>query len=310
MKRLSAEGDLFRTVLCPVDFSAHSKAALQHAAGVAGRSGGRLSVLFVIDPLLAAAAAGPDQRALAKKTDAELRDFVEKAIGPKSGGAAVRLLAQGDPAVEIDKAVRRTSADLIVMGSQGLSGASRMFFGSITEQVLRRATVPVFAVASKGKPAGNAANASRAPILAALDLGRHAAHDARNAAHVARWYQANLILVHVVKPTSAPHWLRTSLHDRDRVAVDEARTRLEQIADGLGLDREIGCQVRLGDAAEQVAAVAADVRAAFVVMTLRARHGFFVTPQGTTTYRVLGGTGTAVLAIPSRWRTGRSRTAR
>ena len=70
MKRLPDQRDLFRSILCPVDFSALSKVALQHAAAFAKRSGGRLTVLYVSDPLLTAAA--PDQRSLARTTDVEL----------------------------------------------------------------------------------------------------------------------------------------------------------------------------------------------------------------------------------------------
>ena len=51
-----ADTTLFKTVLCPVDFSDHSRQALAYAALLASRSEGRLVVIFVEDPLLAAAA--------------------------------------------------------------------------------------------------------------------------------------------------------------------------------------------------------------------------------------------------------------
>ena len=47
----------FRSILCPVDFSTQSGHAIRQAAKVARRSDGRLTVLFVYDPLLFAAAA-------------------------------------------------------------------------------------------------------------------------------------------------------------------------------------------------------------------------------------------------------------
>ena len=46
----------FRSILCPVDFSDHSRLALRYAAAIARRSHGRLSILYVNDPLLIAAA--------------------------------------------------------------------------------------------------------------------------------------------------------------------------------------------------------------------------------------------------------------
>ena len=46
----------FRSILCPVDFSDQSRVALRYAAAVAHRAGGRLSILYVNDPLLITAA--------------------------------------------------------------------------------------------------------------------------------------------------------------------------------------------------------------------------------------------------------------
>ena len=42
----------FRRILCPVDFSACSRAALRYAAALARRQEGELTVLFVNDPEL------------------------------------------------------------------------------------------------------------------------------------------------------------------------------------------------------------------------------------------------------------------
>ena len=70
----------FQSVLCPVDFSPSSRTILQHAAAIVERTGGRLTLLYVDDPLLAAAAAaGYDRRALLKTGTSELRRLLKKA---------------------------------------------------------------------------------------------------------------------------------------------------------------------------------------------------------------------------------------
>ena len=104
----------------------------------------RLSILFVEDPLLARAALRFDEDELARRTQAELARFVEKAIGTQQ--RCTYEIVNGDPADEIIKAVRRVGADLIVMGTQGQGGPKRLFFGSTAEAVLRGSTVPVLAV--------------------------------------------------------------------------------------------------------------------------------------------------------------------
>ena len=140
----------FRSILCPVDFSTPSRTALRYAVAVADASDGHVTVLFVNDPLLtiAAAAAAYDARVIARTTDTELKTFARKALsGTRLPGRGVRFaVALGKPALEIVKLARQMRADLIVMGTHGLSGASRLLLGSTTEHVLRKADAPVLAV--------------------------------------------------------------------------------------------------------------------------------------------------------------------
>lgn len=134
----------FASILCPVDLSTTSRAAVKTAAALADQFGARLSIVFVEDALLARAARRFDEDELSRRTRAELERFVERAVGPK-----IRCsyeIVEGTAADEILKAARRAKADLIVMGTQGQRGPRRLFFGSTAEAVLRRSTVPVLAV--------------------------------------------------------------------------------------------------------------------------------------------------------------------
>ena len=82
---------LFRSILCPVDFSEYSAVALRYAAVLAKRSAGRLHVFSVNDPMLAAAAAvALGDRDFATAALAELRPFVAKAL-PASMRKAVSI---------------------------------------------------------------------------------------------------------------------------------------------------------------------------------------------------------------------------
>ena len=144
---------MFSTIVCPVDFSNYSLRALRYGTVLAGRFGGRVTVLHVANRLLAqAATAAYDVAAMNRDTNAELRALAD-AIAAKAGGVTpeIRTVVRvGDPAAEIIKGADEEDADLIVMGTHGRSGYRRMFFGSVTEQVLRRSSVPVLAVPWSG----------------------------------------------------------------------------------------------------------------------------------------------------------------
>ena len=84
----------FRSILCPVDFSAQSGDAIRQAAHVARRSGGRLTVLFAYDPVLLAAAAAVyrRRREFVQRTQVELEQFVRRSIGPGAWALALPRL--------------------------------------------------------------------------------------------------------------------------------------------------------------------------------------------------------------------------
>ena len=136
-----------RSILCPVDLSAASRAAAKTAGVMADRFTARLTVVFVDDPLLSRAALRFDEDELARRTLAELTRFVQKAIG-KQPRCSYEIV-NGDPATEILKAARRLKADLIVMGTQGRRGPKRLFFGSTAASVVKRTTIPVLVVPPK-----------------------------------------------------------------------------------------------------------------------------------------------------------------
>lgn len=140
---------IFRSVLCPVDFSAPSRAALRHAARLTRQTRGRLSVLYVNDAfLMAAAEVALHDRTMAARNRDELRRFVHDCVP-----AAVRraipitcLVSTGNPAEEIARAAVKLGSDVIVMGTMGLTGAKKLLIGSTTQGVLHRARVPVLAI--------------------------------------------------------------------------------------------------------------------------------------------------------------------
>jgi len=137
----------FKSVLCPVDFSNSSDAALQYASILAREANALLTLVHVEEtlPEYPADIAGYGMGVVAierKRSDdllASVRPSIERV-------RFERRVLKGDPAHEILRFAEQENVDLIVMGTHGRSGLSRLLMGSVAETVLRRAKCPVLTV--------------------------------------------------------------------------------------------------------------------------------------------------------------------
>lgn len=290
----------FRSILCGVDFSAESAAALRHAAAVARDVSGDLTVVYVNDPLLlAAAAAGADTRVVEQTAREELQQFVRGTLGRREAAGVRCLLDSGTPAPTLLTAASRRRADLIVLGTQGLSGMRRVFFGSTSLRVLQAASLPVLAVPPV-KPAPRR-HWLRGTWVAPLDLGADSTRELRAAARLAEPFGAALLAVHVVHELRVPSWLAGNRRARLRAQVQDARERLDAVVADVNGFARVQRKVLVGSPAETIAAAAREAHADLLVMTLRGPSREAGQPRarpGAVAYDVLCRAPAPVLALP------------
>ena len=225
-------------------------------------------------------------------------------LTPRAGRASAVTLtvSTGPPVDHIAKAAARARADLIVMGTHGLTGAKRVLIGSTTLGVLQTTTVPVLAVPGSGGPAGRWAAWPGSLIAAAIDLDNTAGANARLAAHIARWFGTSLLLVHVVTEAAAPAWLQTGRGSGERNRVLRARRQLETVAARVSPVAATHARVLHGNPATELAVLLKTDGIGLVVTALRDRRSWFGAGRGSISYHVLSHTVTPVLAIPPTWR--------
>ena len=260
--------------------------------------------MFVNDPLLLAAAdaTSTGRRRFIDRTSAELARFVARAAGSAPPQERVALVVgAGNPADEILAQAKRLRSDLIVMGSHGLSGLHKAFFGSTTEQVLRKAKVPVLAI----PPSVRARSRTALPtdvtrVIAPIDLAGEWQPDAARAARIAGEFGAPLVLVHVLAPVQAPPWLRGARRDTDSRRIDKATKALERIRTKAFADRRsMSTKVLIGDPAHEIARLTTEP-GSLVVMSLRGTAGVWGMRRGSVAYHVLTHALTPLLALPRR----------
>ena len=295
----------FQSVLCPVDFSEHSRQALRYAEAMAVKSGGTVTVTYANDPLLvAAAAAALHDRLVAKRSLKELQAFVDETLA--TSRKRLRLTCQvsiGSPPDQILKAASRQRADLIVVGTHGLTGADRLLLGSTTMSVLQRTSVPVLAVPRRDAPLGPpSASWPGQRILAPIELDESSAREVEIAARLAQWFGSSILTIHVVAGIAAPQWLRGDLSSHDRMRLARAQQQIDALAAiGQRFVRTEG-QVMCGVIADEIAAVAAGEGIELLITALRDRRGWFGARRGSVSYHVLAHAVAPVLAYPQSWR--------
>jgi nucleotide-binding universal stress UspA family protein len=297
---------MFRTVLCPIDFSAHSRQALRYAALLASRSRGRLIVLYVEDPLLmnAAVAANYQAKELIASTRNELARVVRRTVTPYGIGADLltQEVVAGKPYAKIRSTAEKFGCDLVVMGSHGLTGPGRLLFGSTTHRVLRHVEVPVLAIPPV--KAGAPAPARTWPgrwVMAPVDLGAKDRRNALNAALVTDALGSQLLLLHVVEADASSVWRRLDLARGNRERLMKTRAEAQLGALRLRTEAAVVTATRVvaGRPAAQIAAAAADRQVGLVIMTRQRGQGLFGPRQGSISYQVVCHANTPVLALPS-----------
>ena len=139
-----------RTILVPVDFSDHSAKALELAITFAKTFGAKLHLLhcYQVQPL----GASPYGIVIPEGFDREIRDAASRHLGQWREKAAAEgieteaALSGLFPSLAISDTASQIGADLIVMGTRGLSGIKHVVLGSVAERTLRVAPCPVVTV--------------------------------------------------------------------------------------------------------------------------------------------------------------------
>ena len=143
---------LFRKLLCPIDFSQHSLAALAVALKIAQQNDARLYLLNVAPLPAGAAGFHPVPIDPYPFLEKDRQEQLAK-LGHERIPASVRyetLVISGDPAAQVLNTARGLGVDLIVMGTHGRKGFSHLVLGSVAEEVVRESQIPVLTAHSAG----------------------------------------------------------------------------------------------------------------------------------------------------------------
>jgi nucleotide-binding universal stress UspA family protein len=300
-----------RRILCPIDFSDHSRDALRHAIAIARWYESTVTVLYVFSPA-PVASFGPGAVAFepivltAVDQDQLLADT--KAFAETDSAPGVKIEAvvrEGNTAGEILELANDMNADLMVIGTHGRSGFERLFLGSVAEKVLRKAICPVMTVPRRltdGVPAGPVLYKR---ILCPVDFSESSMHALNYAKSLAQEADGRLTVLHVVEhefpstvdmASDAYDWGRP-IGDLVRKREEDLRGRLQEAVAG---SSEFGSMEPLmthGKPWREVLRIAAERPSDLIVMGVQGRGAADLLFFGSTTQHVVREAACPVLTL-------------
>ncbi len=183
-------------ILCPTDFSEHSKIALEYAVDLTNKLNGELHIVSAYH-VPRKTGSFVSMRDVVRQ-DAE--DDMEKLIAGLGS-----LLKDNTPTVYIGednashlihKYAEKKDIDLIVMGTQGSGSISNVLFGSVTRKISANSEIPVLAIPNDISKEG-----MQNTFVLALD--EREVKDSKGfelVSRMARTLDISVDMVHVVKP--------------------------------------------------------------------------------------------------------------
>jgi nucleotide-binding universal stress UspA family protein len=136
----------FKNVLYATDFSTASQMALRYTLPLARKYGSRIFVVHVASPtLIPATSTG---HTLSGETEND-RDIMQSMAGlePQLKEFPHEFISRrGDVWIELAAVIEEKTISLVVIGTHGRSGATKVIMGSVAEEIFRKSPCPVLTV--------------------------------------------------------------------------------------------------------------------------------------------------------------------
>jgi nucleotide-binding universal stress UspA family protein len=257
-------------IIVATDFSSTGERAQDVALNLARKLGAELHVLHVRvlldDPHLEDEHQSELQRLLSA-SDVQKRQALEAPAAAANIPVHTHLIRGISAAEVIVETCSDVGCDLIVMGTHGRRGLTHLLLGSVAENVVRTAPVPVLTVRPE---AALPADGFR-KILVPHDFSEHSTVALRVAAAWALELEAAVTIVHAVEPVVYPEFYAVDLLPDEMIRRLKSRSEealAATAADLLeGVDARV--EVRVGRAGDTIVAEAQPQKHDLVIMGTR-----------------------------------------
>jgi nucleotide-binding universal stress UspA family protein len=257
-----------RNILFCTDLSDAASNALPYATGLARHFGSKLYALYVRNTGQYAHVAPRQAPILADLPESQAREQIKHSLAQFSGTEQDILISEGELWPCIKAAINDKQIDLLVLGTRGRTGISKLVLGSASEEIFRRAPCAVLTV-GPNSPTQPSRVGELSEILYATDFTPESMAAAPYAISLAQEYQAHLTLLHVIAEPETGD-LVTS---QQLSAATERRLR-QIVPPESELWCEPHCIVGQGAAADEILTIANHRKADLIILGVRRPAGF------------------------------------
>lgn len=196
--KVAAKDSLFHHILVATDFSKASERAFSEALVIAKENDAQISLAHVVNADWRYEMLETPPEIDLEESDCKTR--MRAFVNTLAAGIEIpaTLIRRGPTAQSLAAYAKQTGADLLVIGTRGRGGLSKLALGSTAEELLRIAPCPVLTVGPQAEltPAKNAFQT----ILFATDFGKGSVEALKIVLLLAQKRRAKLVLLHMSAP--------------------------------------------------------------------------------------------------------------
>ncbi len=290
------------TIVCAFDFSECAEVALEQAKRFARRHQAKMVLAHIVEPI----PLGPYPVFMPPYDELAIVDIARERMGElvnlisDAGTVVESIVRQGQPGACLVELVEELGADLMVVGTRGLSGLKHLALGSIAEYVVRRCPCPVLTVHPEDRLLRDAIE----NVVLPTDLSASAGDAAEYFMSLfGAWERPQVFLVYA---DQMPPYLEAFRHEslKARNEPDVIRENIEQklapIADRLrAADFPVEVAVLDGDPVTVTTELAKECDADLVLLSTQGRSALMNTLLGRTAQRIVQHAPCPVLTVRS-----------
>lgn len=258
-----------KNILLLTDFSEPSELAVPFAVEVAREYESKVYAMHVLTPIPLVYAAPESAAAAIEALEEGAQAGMQRVDAQLAGVPHETMLVRAESVWSpVEHELDESEIDLVILGTHGRTGATKLLLGSVAEEIFRRASVPVLTIGPSVRKGIHSGGQFRR-VLFATDFTKEAQAAAPYAISMAEENQARLLLLHVMRDPD--------LNTRKRTEEDSVANVMHQLYELVPAEAELWCRpeatVRFGNPAARILEAATELEADLIVLGVRDAAG-------------------------------------